>query len=326
MLDAHAHGEGLGLHGKAQAVEHLEGIPGAVTDGEDGVVTVDDLAALQLQPRQLSAFAADARHLAVEADLAAKPDDGVPQILDHRQQHIGAHMGLGVIEDVLPGAAFDELLQDPADSGIVDAGVQLAVGEGPRAALAELDIASWIQLSGGEKVFNLGIAAGGVLAPFQHQGPKPRPGQDQGSEHARGAEAHHHRALGRGHIAFGDLIIGNGGHRSPLAAGLADQLLLIAIDHHIDGVDDLDIRLFPGVHAALYELEPPDLGRGDPQELGRLELELADVMLRRQGNIPNSDHNVSLPADSPARRPELHAHCRLWPPQSPSISSTSPQA
>jgi len=32
------------------------------------------------------------------------------------------------------------------------------------------------------------------------------------------------------------------------------------------------------------------------------------------------------PADSPARRPLDQAHCRLYPPQSPSISRTSPQA
>jgi len=35
LLDADAHGEGLGLHGDAPAVEQLKGVPGGVTGAED---------------------------------------------------------------------------------------------------------------------------------------------------------------------------------------------------------------------------------------------------------------------------------------------------
>ena len=35
LLDADAHGKGLGLHGDAPAVEHLKGVPGGVAGAED---------------------------------------------------------------------------------------------------------------------------------------------------------------------------------------------------------------------------------------------------------------------------------------------------
>ena len=35
LLDADAHGEGLGLHGDAPAVEQLKGVPGGVAGAED---------------------------------------------------------------------------------------------------------------------------------------------------------------------------------------------------------------------------------------------------------------------------------------------------
>ena len=35
VLDAGAHGKGLGLHGQAQAVQLLEGVPGTVANGQN---------------------------------------------------------------------------------------------------------------------------------------------------------------------------------------------------------------------------------------------------------------------------------------------------
>ena len=53
-----------------------------------------------------------------------------------------------------------------------------------------------------------------------------------------------------------------------------------------------------------------DLGIGQSQKLGSLKGKLMGIVLRGKGNIPNSDHFIP-PAWDPARRPELHAHCKL---------------
>ena len=54
-------------------------------------------------------------------------------------------MGLGVDEDVLRRAVADQGFQNEAVAGVPGAGVQLAVGEGSRAALAKLDIGLQVQ-------------------------------------------------------------------------------------------------------------------------------------------------------------------------------------
>ena len=97
MLDTYAHGKGLGLHGDAHAVQHPKGIPCAVTDGEDAVVAVDDLAVLQFHTGEGVVLGLQIGDLGVEADLAAQGDDLVADVLDNGKQHIGAHMGLGII-------------------------------------------------------------------------------------------------------------------------------------------------------------------------------------------------------------------------------------
>ena len=82
--------------------------------------------------------------LCAKANLTAQRNDPAADILHNRQQYVSTHMGLGIVEDILPGSGLHELLQNPADSGVVDSGIELAVGEGTGAALAELDVAHGI--------------------------------------------------------------------------------------------------------------------------------------------------------------------------------------
>ena len=93
-----------------------------------------------------------------------------------------------------------------------------------------------------------------------------------------------------------------------------DELLIkkddIAKESMSDSIDDFDIRLLPGIHAAANDPQFTDFGIIHLQKLRRFILKLMGIMLRRQRNISNSDHLVP-PAWSPAIRPELHAHCKL---------------
>ena len=115
-------------------------------------------------------------------------------------------MGLGVIENVLPCPRRHKLFQNPADSGVVDPGVQLAVGKRSRAALAELDVAFRVQLARLEEFFHLLVAGLGILSPFQHQRLPARQRQNQRGKHPSGAEAHHYRAFLRRTGGFGRLV------------------------------------------------------------------------------------------------------------------------
>ena len=113
-------------------------------------------------------------------------------------------MGLGVIKNILMGPMGHELFQHPTDPGIVGIGVQLAVGKGPRAAFAELNVALRVQLAALPEFFHFPVAGLGVLAPLQNDGAAACLGQNQPGEHSRGAEAHNDGPVVGGD--FGDRI------------------------------------------------------------------------------------------------------------------------
>ena len=311
LLDAHAHGEGLRLHGNAGSVQHFKGIPGAVSDGQHRPVAGNDRPVGDFQSDQASILRTQAGDLRIEPHLAAQRDDAFAQILHHGQQHVGAYVRLGVIENILPCPRRHKLFQNPADSGVIDPGVQLAVGKGSRAALAELDVAFRVQLARLEEFFHLLVAGLGILSPFQHQRLPARQRQNQRGKHSTGAETHHHRAFLRRTGGFGRLVPRRRGDGCPLAAALLQNLLFTAIHRHVDGVDDAHIGLLPGVHTPPDDPHAADFGVGDAQHPRRLKGKLVGAVFRRQGNIAQTDHVSFLPALCPARRPELHAHCKL---------------
>ena len=259
----------------------------------------------------MSVFCAQPGDLSAEPHLAAQVEDAPADILHHRQQHIGAHMGLGIIEDVLSGPCRHELLQNPLNPGIIDAGVQLAVGKGTCAALAELDVTARIQRASCEKGLHLFMPGSGVLAPLQHQRLLSRHGEDQRRKHPRRPKAHHHRPQGGRLPLFGRAVEGNRRHGRPLAGRALQNLVFAALHRHIHGVDDFHIRLFSGIHAAADDPQAADAGCGKAQHSGCFKLELTCAVLRGHDNVPQSDHFVSLPALRPASLPELQAHCKL---------------
>ena len=79
---------------------------------------------------------------------------------------------------------------------------------------------------------------------------------------------------------LGSLVVRHRGNGGTLAAGLLQQALFVAIHRHIDGIDDFDIRLLPGVHTAADNPQMTDLGNRNMQHLGCFKLELMGIMLR----------------------------------------------
>ena len=333
VFDADAHGEGLAFHGDSGVQQHLEGIPGAVAHGQDQRAAPAGADASVLFPGdggEAAAGAGNAGQAAAELHAAAQCFNAAAQRLHHRHQYVGPNVGFGVQQDVVPGAGLVKLLQDPANAGITDAGIQFAVGESAGAALPKLDVAGGIQPAGFPKGFHFAPAGFSVLAPFQHNGPEAGFRQHQRGKYAAGAEPGHHGPdVGLPCRRWDPVFIPVGKGELRRISKPPQQLRFILPHRNVHGVYQTDVAAFPGVHGFFLQLQLPDLLHGDPQLAGGQLPQLRLVLSWTQGEITDTDHKAAPPSPAaarPARRPEDQAHCRLKPPQSPSMSSTSPQA
>jgi hypothetical protein len=116
MLDPHADRERLGLDMDAAVVQHLEGVAGAVADGQHHVLGRQVVAGRQMQALQLArpvggGLDVEVVDLVLPAILAAQALDGLAHALDHRHQAEGADVRMGLGQDLFRRAGLDELLQ-----------------------------------------------------------------------------------------------------------------------------------------------------------------------------------------------------------------------
>jgi hypothetical protein len=81
----------------------------------------------------------------VVADLAAQPQQLSAQIGHHGAQDVRSDVGLVPVENVTGRAELDETFEHEADAAVSDAGGELSVGKGARAALAELDVRARVE-------------------------------------------------------------------------------------------------------------------------------------------------------------------------------------
>ncbi len=310
MLDPRAHGKGLRLHRNLHFGQPAEGIARAVAHGQYqriagklrflAVLTVD-------RAREPAVFGSKPRQLRAEADLAAQRLDAPPQILHDLKQHIRSDVGLGVIEDLLLRARADELLQHPPAALVFRAGVQLSVGKGSGAALAELYVRFRVERAAVPEGLHLFPALRRGLAAFQNDRAQSRHGKHQCREHPRRAEAGDDRpffALRVRHVIAVRLF-----PRDLRTAAAAQNGALPAAERHVDRVDPAQLRLLPRVQRTPEDLQGGDVRRLHPQALRRMIAQRVLIVRLRQNNIPDPNH--SIPLNSPARRPDDHAHCKL---------------
>ena len=298
-------------------MQHPEGVARAVAHGEQHPRAAKLRAfagALRLQARHAAVRGLDAGHLRAEAHFAARLDNPLAQVLHHRHQHVRADVRLGVEEDVLVRARRGELLEDPADALVFDAGRELAVGERASAALAELDVALGVELARLPEALDLLSARFGVLSPLEDDRAQARLGQHERREHPGRAEAHHDRPVGLRadgprHLVF--RVAGDGRLR---AVGHFQNFVLAPLDEHVHGAEDAHVRFFARVYGLFAQIEPLDLRLGDAKLPGGQLHEPRHILPRRQGEIANPDHlsaSFAVPPRRPARRPDDQAHCRL---------------
>ena len=353
MFNAHAHGEGLAGHVRPGLANHLEGVTRGVPAGQHDAIGGEDFCRSRAlideangSDARFAIFAAnlihsisDARtisssvlkHKAVEARkepyLSPRLLDGPTQVAHDADEQVGANVRLGVHENVLRGAGFHEGLQHMADMGRLDTGVQLAVGERARPALAELDVRARIERRAGvEGLDDLHALVHGS-APLHHQRTQPGPRQIQRAEQPRRPRPDHDGPQpSRFHVRYRKRLRGLVGldrHalRRPRISAFRK------LDRH--GHDAMHVRLLPRIDRPLQQLHLSDSARLNPECPRDFSAEERFVFwqesIKRNRNIGSLNHARNLSAaDQPASSPEAQAQCRLNPPHAASTSSASP--
>ena len=202
VLDAHAHREGLALHGHAALAQQLEdvarGVPAAQHHAVRGHALLAYASVVSRGRKRHAAHRAAAHvevgHAAAAADLAARLLDLAHDVGHHVRQHVAAHVGLGVPEDLALRPRGDEGLEDEAVRRALGARLELAVGEGPRAADAKLDVALGVERARLVVDAHDLPAAGRVVSALDEQRLEACPRKREGAEQARAPCADDDRA------------------------------------------------------------------------------------------------------------------------------------
>ncbi len=137
----------------------------------------------------------DARRKTV---FAAEGFDFGADALDDGDEAEGADVGFAGGEDFLRGAGLDELGEEFAGEvpGVLDAAVELAVGEGAGAALAELDVGFGVEDAAAPERPGVAGALADEFAAFEDERAKAHLGEGQGGHQAAGAGADDNRPRG----------------------------------------------------------------------------------------------------------------------------------
>ena len=169
VLDAHADGKGLLLHGDPGLEEHPEGVPGGVAGGQHqgvGLQVVGPPGGGHGETGQPAVLLPQAGEPVLEPDVTAPGQQLGPDALHHLAEHVGADVGLVGPEDVLRRAVLHQGLQHGGDAAVVGARGQLAVGKGACATLPELDVGERVQHPGGPEGGHVGGALFHRVAPL----------------------------------------------------------------------------------------------------------------------------------------------------------------
>lgn len=178
VLDTDAEGEGLGFEKPAVASEELVDVAGGMARGEDdGLAAVFVALAVAHAADMNRAFAFlrdEIDDAGVEMIFAAVAFDGGTHVGDDAAELVGADVGMGINGDGGVGAVFDEAADDFLHvAAFGAAGVELAVGVGACAALAEAPVAVGVDLLGAGQLGDVGAAFLHRFAALDDDGLEP---------------------------------------------------------------------------------------------------------------------------------------------------------
>ena len=289
VFGPHAHRKRFADQRQVLGHEHIEGIPGGVPHRQHQRLAWDGPGGGFNAPQPPGRVPIQTGEPGVEQHLAAPGLDLAPDGADDPSQQIGAHMGFLPPGHIGGGAVFQQGFGDKAAERVPDAGGQLAVREGARAALAELDVGVGVEDAGGAELFHRPhpVVQGG--APFQHQGLIALPGQHQGAEQPGGAQAADHRPVRQGfctpaqhqRLPGGDSNAGRGAGQGRF------RTLVFECDR--DGIHQHGMAA-ARVYRQARHLAPGGLRRADPQRAQGPGLRLRDRRGQRQADVAYIEH------------------------------------
>ena len=268
VLGAETHAERLAFQHKAAIHQHAERIPCRVPHCKHQCLA-GKAAVCSSDAHKSSVFSLQSGERGVEVHLAAQRFDLLADGGNDTAQQVGAHMGLLLPCDLCRGTVLQKHLGDKITQFIPDAGGQLAIREGARAALAELDVGVGVQLTGGGKVLHRLHTGIQRRAALQHDGAVALPCQQQGRKQPRRAQSAHHRAVRKRLRTRVQGKVCPAVQDSVRAAGCKGGLLpgLLEGDRH--GIYQFGLAV-AGIHRKLCHAGVLYLAAGHPQSVQRL--------------------------------------------------------
>ena len=197
---------------------------------------------------------------------------------------VGAHVGLGLPQDRRRRARPVHLLQHPSAAGILDAAVQLAIGKGARAALAELHIAVGVEGTAVPEGRHVLLPPVHGLSPLHHHGLHARPCQGQRREQPRRPHADDQRQ-GCGHFTKCPPLQGKAARRTrdergrPPTVAVSGSLHVFDLHRvlrqahgprglHVQSQGEVNVPLVPGIHRFADQLRRQNVPGLHPQGAG----------------------------------------------------------
>ena len=267
MLHARADRKRLGDHRNAERVQHFKRVPRAVADGENEALAGDFV----LRAGEGTGFGRakralrddQARQLRFKPRFAAEGDDLVADADDGFRQLVRADVGACFPEDLLRCARGDERLEHGAAAGILDAAVELAVGEHARAALAELHVALLVERAARAEGCDVALTRVGLSAAFEQNRAESRARKPQGCKQPGRAAADDD---GVGRIAERER--GDDNRRGGLddfslyARRAAENSGFIAADGNVEREGEVYVVTLARIDRAAIEPAGEDIARG----------------------------------------------------------------
>jgi|GEM_PF-4971519 len=294
MLDAETDGKRLGFDMHALAMQHTEGVAGAVTQGQHYMAAAKCLAIGQHHAFELAIVDHEIGDPGLEAYLAAEGDDFLAHRGNHAGKAEGADMRLADVHDLFRRAGADEFVHHLAgvELRILDLAVELAVGEQAGTAFAELHVGFRRQgLLAPQRPGVLGAAAH-ILAALQHDGLEAHLCQQQRGEQPTGAEAYHQRPLGQIRWSLTDRVVAGIRRRAHVVVvGKARQDCRLVTNLDVEDVDEQDDAvLLARIVAALEHAEVQQVGVTDVQTLDDGLAQRIGGMIEGQGQFGDANH------------------------------------
>ena len=194
--------------------------------------------------------------LAFETHLAAERDDFRAHLLDDAGEPERADVRLADEEDLGRRTGAHELVHHLAavELRILDLAVELAIGEEPRPALAELHVGFGRQHVLAPQRPGVLRAAPHITAALEHDGLEPHLREQQRGKQTAGAEADDDGSLGEVRRRLGNRVIGGVRCETDLAVlrETFEQRRLVG-DLHLDDADEEDAGVFLARVVAAFE-------------------------------------------------------------------------